>query len=448
MKHLLLRTSRATHEELGAVVWSFVYFFALLAGYYVLRPIRDEMGLQLGPGVLQQLFTWVFVAMLVLVPVFGWLTRRFPRRQLLPWLYAFFALNLVGFHAAFEAGGVQRPVLAQVFFVWVAVFNLFVISVFWSFMADLFDTAQARRLYGFISAGGTLGALAGPLLTATLVRPLGARPLLLVSAALLCVAIVAITRLRAWARRTGARGQGADAGEQEALGGSVFSGLVDVVRSPYLLSLCVFLLGYALVSTYLYFLGAELIPKAITDSGQRTQLLAQVDLAVNVLALLLQLLAFKALITRLGVRFVLGLLPAVSVAGFVVLAASWPALGVLVAFGVLRRAGEYALTKPARETLFNVLPAEQKYKAKNVIDTLVHRTGDTASAWSFAGLRALDLGSAQIAGLSAGLSAGWWWVSQSLGRRAEALQAAQSRSETPPRTAAAPPDDPPTTAPC
>lgn len=422
MKSLLLRTSRATVQELGAVVWSFVYFFALLAGYYVLRPIRDEMGLQLGPGVLQQLFTWVFLAMLLLVPAFGWLTRRFPRRQLLPWLYAFFALNLVGFHMAFEAGGVQRPVLAQVFFVWVAVFNLFVISVFWSFMADLFDTSQAKRLYGFISAGGTLGALAGPLLTASLVRPLGARPLLLVSAGFLGVAIVAILRLRAWARRTGATGQGADGGEQHGLKGSVFGGLVDVLRSPYLRGLCVFLLGYTVLSTFLYFLGAEVIPKAISDSAERTQLLAQVDLAVNVLALVLQLLAFKGLITRLGVRFVLGLLPVVSIVGFVVLAASWPALGVLVAFGIVRRAGEYALTKPARETLFNVLPPEQKYKAKNVIDTLVHRTGDTASAWAFTGLRALDATSVQIASLSALLAGGWWWVSQSLGRRAEALQ--------------------------
>ncbi|HEX3140214.1 MAG TPA: MFS transporter, partial [Rhizobacter sp.] len=166
----LLRRTRATAGELAAVLWSFVYFFALLAGYYVLRPIRDEMGLQLGARALQELFTAVFVVMLLLVPVFGWLNKRFPRRQLLPWLYGFFALNLVGFFAVFEGGGTQSPAVARAFFVWVAVYNFFIISLFWSFMADLFDTEQAKRLYGVISAGGTLGALTGPLITVGLVK--------------------------------------------------------------------------------------------------------------------------------------------------------------------------------------------------------------------------------------------------------------------------------------
>jgi AAA family ATP:ADP antiporter len=423
MTSLLQRYTQATRAELPAVVWSFLYFFSLLSGYYVLRPIRDEMGLQLGPGVLQELFTWVFLSMLALVPVFGWLTRTFPRRQLLPWLYGFFVVNLLAFSVVFDAGGHQSPLLARVFFVWVSVFNLFVISVFWSFMADLFDTGQARRFYGVISAGGTLGALVGPTLTALLVEPLGPHRLMWVSAGLLALAVVAILRLRAWARAQGATGRTADDGERQALQGGVFSGLVDVVRSPYLLALCAFLLGYTLLSTFLYFLSAELIPKVVTGSLARTRLLAQVDLAVNVLALLLQLLAFKGLIQRLGIRFMLGLLPVVSIVGFAVLALSWPAIAVLVGFGVLRRAGEYALTKPARETLYNVLPPAQKYRAKNVIDTLVHRTGDTASAWLFAGLRGLQLGSAQIAWLSCGLAVGWWAVSQRLGARAQALQA-------------------------
>ena len=431
MTFLTLRPAEATREELPALAWSFLYFFSLLAGYYVLRPIRDEMGLQLGPKALQELFTWVFVAMLVLVPVFGWLTRLVPRRQLLPWLYGFFVLNLLAFAWVFDAGGQQGPVLARVFFVWVSVFNLFVISVFWSFMADLFDTGQAKRFYGFISAGGTLGALTGPTLTATLVEWIGPQWLLRVSAGFLCVAVIAILRLRAWARATGAAGRAVDPGEHEAMKGSIFSGLVDVVRSRYLLSLCVFLLCYTLLSTFLYFLSAEAIPKAVTNSLERTKLLAQVDLAVNVLALVLQVVAFKGLITRLGTRFVLGLLPLVSVVGFVVLALAWPALWALVAFGIVRRAGEYALTKPARETLYNVLPPDQKYRAKNVIDTLVHRTGDTASAWIFGGLRGLSLTAPQIAWTSAVIAVGWWWVSQSLGRRAQALQAEAARAEEP-----------------
>jgi ATP:ADP antiporter, AAA family len=425
MKTWLLRRTRATPQELAAVLWSFVYFFALLAGYYVLRPIRDEMGLQLGARALQELFTAVFVVMLLLVPAFGWLNKRFARRQLLPWLYGFFALNLVGFFAVFEGGGTQSPAVARTFFVWVAVYNLFIISVFWSFMADLFDTEQAKRLYGFISAGGTLGALAGPLITAGLVKVLGPKLLVLVSAAFLCMAIVAIFRLRGLAREREASSSVADDGEHQALQGGIWSGLTDVLQSRYLLGICFFLFSYALLSTFLYFQSVELLPKTFTNPAERTQLLAQIDLAVNVLALLLQVLAFKGLITRMGTRVTLTLLPVVSVIGFAALA-MFPVVGVVVVFGVLRRAGEYALSKPARETLFNVLPPEQKYKAKNVIDTLVHRTGDTASGWIFAGLRGLGLSGVQVSWLSVPIAVGWVAIAWSLGRQAETLQAKEA----------------------
>ncbi|MET0334386.1 MAG: MFS transporter [Rhizobacter sp.] len=422
MKTLLLRKSQATPEELAAVLWSFVYFFALLAGYYVLRPIRDEVGLQLGARALQELFTAVFVVMLLLVPAFGWLNRRFARRQLLPWLYGFFVLNLAGFFLVFETGGTQSPAVARCFFVWVAVYNLFIISVFWSFMADLFDTGQAKRLYGFISAGGTVGALTGPLITAGLVTVLGPKLLVLVSAAFLCLAIVAILRLRSLAREREANAPAADDGEHQALKGSIWSGITDVLQSRYLLGICAFLFSYALLSTFLYFQGVELLPRTISNPAERTRLLAQIDLAVNVLALLLQVLAFKGFITRLGTRLTLVLLPVLSVLGFVALAL-FPVVGVLVAFGVLRRAGEYALSKPARETLFNVLPPEQKYKAKNVIDTLVHRTWDSASSWIFGGLRGLGMSTVQISWLSVPIAAVWVAIAWSLGRQAEALQA-------------------------
>lgn len=427
MKKLLLRSSQATHDEWPAAAWSFLYFFFLLAGYYVLRPIRDEMGLQLGADALKKVFTGVFLVMLVLVPLFGWLNRLVPRRRLLPWLYGFFAANLVMFHLLFAAAGNQLPWVAGVFFVWVSVFNLFVISVFWSFMADLYSTDQAKRLYGFISAGGTLGALTGPTITVSLVDRLGPHNLLLVSAAFLGLAIVAIFRLRAWSRRLGvadsAVKESGPAGETAVMKGSVVSGIVDVLRSPYLRNICFFMLAYSLLSTTLYFISADLLGKEINDSRERTKLLAQIDLAVNVLALVLQLVVFKGLMNRLGTRFVLGLLPVVSVLGFAALAWTYPLVGVLVVFGVLRRAGEYALSKPARETLFNVLPPEQQYKAKNVIDTLVHRTGDTASAWVYGGLREVHIGVPQIAWMSAAVAVGWWLLALSLGTRARALQA-------------------------
>jgi len=443
---IALRLTRARPAELAAALWAFVYFFAVLAAYYVLRPIRDEISMQVGPDALQVLFYAVTGAMLGLVPVFGWLTRRFSRRRLLPWIYAFFVLDLLVFFVAMRADGARGLATARVFYVWVSVFNLFVVSVFWSFMADIFDTEQARRLDGFIAAGGTVGALAGPLLTSELVQIIGARWLMLVSAALLGLAIVAIVRLRAWAHRhprasdaplgaaTGAGPGASDSGDTDAgapMRGGLWSGIIDVLRTPYLLGICAFLFAYALLSTFLYFQTAQIMPRSIVDSAARTQLLARVDLAVNVAALLLQVLAFRPLMARLGLRFVLAALPAVSVIGFAVFARH-PTLSVLLVFGLLRRSGEYALSKPARETLFNAIPVEQKYRAKNVIDTLVHRIGDSASASAFGGLRALGLTISGIAWLSVPIAAAWTAVALWLAGQAQRRAAGGAAAEAPP----------------
>lgn len=413
----LARLSGARDGEAVAAWWSFVYFFALLAGYYVLRPLRDEMGMQLGAGTLQQLFSAVFVTMLLLIPVFAALLRKVGRRRLLPWLYAFFALNLVGFWAVMSTAAQQSPLVARIFYVWVSVFNLFAVSVFWSFMADLFHTEQAERLYGFIAAGGTSGALAGPVLAMVGMPWFGPRGLMLVSAGCLLVVILAIARLRAWSRNHAAPSV---ASADQPVSGGLWSGLVDVVRTPYLLGICIFLFAYALLSTFLYFLQTELVPQAIPSGEQRVVLLAQVDLAVNVLTLATQLLAFGTLIRRAGITALLVSMPLVSLLGFAALAI-WPVLATLVVFGVLRRAGEYAVSKPARETLYNVLPPDQKYKAKNVIDTLVHRGGDTSSAWIFAGLRQLGLGSSAMAWIAVPIAGIWaataWWLGHSAAAR-------------------------------
>jgi len=412
----LRRLTRAEPDELAASLWAFVYFFALLAAYYVLRPIRDEMAIQVGQANLQEIFSLVFVTMLVITPVFGWLTGRFPRKRLLPWLYGFFIANLLGFYVAFEAGGTQSPLVARAFFVWVSVFNLFAVSVFWSLMADLFTTAQAKRLYGFISAGGTAGALVGPSLTAGLVMLVGAKGMVLVSASFLLLVVVAIFRLRRWARHGSAI---VESPAEAPLQGGIWSGIVDIVRSPYLLGICLFLFLYSLLSTFLYFQQTELIPAAIASSAERTRLLATVDIVVNVLALLIQVAAFGTLIGRLGTTALLVAMPALAIVGFAVLALQ-PVLTTLVAFGVMRRAGEYAISKPARETLFNVLPAEQKYKAKNVIDTLVHRGGDASSSWIFAGLRALGMSTHAMTWLAVPVAGVWAAIALLLGRAARA----------------------------
>jgi ATP:ADP antiporter, AAA family len=410
----LQRATRARPDEIRASLWAFACFFALLAAYYVLRPIRDEMAIQIGQARLHEVFTLVFVAMLVAAPVFGWLTGRFPRRRLLPWLYGFFIVNLLAFFVVFEAGGTQSGAVARTFFVWVSVFNLFAVSLFWSLLADIFATSQAQRLYGFIAAGGTAGALAGPSLTAGLVTLVGAKGMVLVSAALLGVVIVAVLELRRWAQRTGAIGAGEP---KEPLAGGVWSGITDLVRSPYLLGICLFLFLYSLLSTFLYFQQAELVPAAISDSAERTRLLALVDLAVNVLALLIQLLAFGTLMRRLGTTFMLAAMPVVAMVGFALLALH-PGLATLVAFGITRRAGEYAISKPARETLFNALPPEQKYKAKNVIDTLVHRFGDTSSSWIFAGLKGLGLSLTAVSWIAVPIAGAWLGTALAMGRAA------------------------------
>ncbi len=441
---LLLRITRAEPQELAASLWAFVYFFSLLAGYYVLRPIRDEMAIQGGERALSELFTAVFLSMLVLVPVFGALTSRFPRKQLLPWLYAFFAANLVAFFVLFEAGNTQDPRVAKTFFVWVSVFNLFAVSLFWSLMADIFETAQAKRLYGFIAAGGTAGALTGPSLTALFVLVVGVKGMVLVSAGFLVVAMIAIVQLRRWSARhprsapateaATAPGSASAAGpvpssqaasraardpaaDDRALGGGPFSGLVEILRSPYLAGICLFLFCYALLSTLLYFAQTSLVPAAIASSAERTRLLATVDLAVNLLTLAIQLFAFGTLIQRFGTGFMLALMPMVSLVGFAVLA-SWPLLTTLIAFGILRRAGEYAVSRPTRETLFNALPASQKYKAKNIIDTVVHRGGDALSSWIFGSLRAMGLSLTTMAWMAVPVSALWLATGLLLGRAA------------------------------
>ena len=283
-----LKITKAQADELPASLWSFVYFFALLASYYVLRPIRDEMAIQIGVKNLPGLFTWVFFTMLALVPIFGWLTATVPRRTLLPWLYAFFALNLAVFYGVMQAGE-QLKEVAYVFYVWVSVFNLFAVSVFWSFMADCFKTEQAQRLYGFIAAGGTIGALVGPIITSSLVKVLGTKNMMIVAAAFLALSIVAIFRLKAWlAARpyeapvsgdTDRRNDGTP--DDGTLKGGLLSGVIDIAKSPYLMGICLFLFSYALLSTFLYSQQTLLVPAAISNSDERIRFLSLVDLEIG-----------------------------------------------------------------------------------------------------------------------------------------------------------------------
>ena len=420
---LLGRIVPVRPDEVRALLWSFGYFFCLLAAYYVVRPVRDEMGVQFGADRLQWLFSAVFAAMIALIPVFGWLAARLPVNRLLPVVYGFFALNLVGFHVALESG-VSLRALAPAFFVWVSVFNLFVVSVFWSFMADVFATDAARRLFGFISAGGSLGAIAGPALTVWLVPAIGIPNLLLVSAALLGTAIGCIAmllRLRPGERRFLRTGE-----EEGGPRPRLWEGVIRIARSPYLIAICVYLVCYTLLGTMMYFMQTKLVPEVVADPAERTRLFASVDLAVNALTLVLQLFVTGRLLSKLGVTVMLAALPVVSIAGFATLGLA-TVLPVFLAFGVLRRAGEFAISKPTRETLFTVVPKEEKYQAKNVIDTVIHRGGDAASGWVTAALLGAGLGLSGLAFAGVPVACLWLATALFLGARHERLRAEPPR---------------------
>ncbi len=402
--------------EFVPVLWSFAYFYFLLSSYYVIRPVRDEMGILGGVDNLQWLFTATFVVMLAIVPLFGAASSRYPRQRLLPGVYLFFIANLLIFYFVFrmEAG---MDWTARVFFIWVSVFNLFVVSVFWSFMADLFSNAQGKRLFGLIAAGGSLGAISGPALTASLSTTIGTANLLLVSAGLLTAALVSILQLLRYGNAH------PTPGSEASLGGSIMSGVKKTFGSRYLLGIAIFIWLYTTLSTFLYFEQAHIVKEAFADSAERTRVFAMIDLAVNTLTILFQVFITGHVMRRLGVATALASIPALLAMGFLVLAMA-PILPVLIITQVVRRAGNYAFTKPAREVLFTVLDRESKYKAKNFIDTVVYRGGDAVSGWLFAGLKGLGFGLSGIAWIAVPLALIWMTIGLRLGKaqRIKALQ--------------------------
>lgn len=358
--------------EAGAVAVSFLYFFVLLAGYYVLRPIRDAMAVEAGAGRLPELFAWTFGSMLVIVPAWSWLVARVPRRRVIPIAYEAFALMLAGFAAWWLAGG-DKTTIAQVFFVWLSVYNVFVVSVFWAFMADLWREDQARRLYGLIAAGGSAGAIAGPAVVALFAKQVGIVPLLFLAAALLQVAVACVFVLVRWAK---ARSSGAIAGHvEEKVGGGAFAGFLLAAKSPYLAGIALMIALYALGSTTLYVEQTRLLKDALPDAASRAALLSKVDLTQNTLVALIEIVGTGWIMTRLGLSAALVVLPALTVGGLAVYG-FFPTLGVLIVVGVARRVAHFALERPAREALFTVVSAEEKYKAKSFLDTVVYRGSD------------------------------------------------------------------------
>ncbi len=402
LRKRLSRFVSAEPHELRALVWSFLYFFVLLCAYYILRPIRDEMGIRGGVENLQWLFTATFVTMLCVVPLYGWVSSRYSRGKFLFSVYGFFIANIVLFYFLFAAA-VHPAWVARVFFVWLSVFNLFVVSVFWSFMVELYDHDQSKRLFGFIAAGGSAGAILGPVLTATLAVPLGTRNLLWISVFLLGVALYCIFQLRKWAERSNPSNQRLGS---HPIAGGWFDGLIRIGRSPYLLGICLYVLLYTTLATFLYFIQAEIVRDAFFSSEERTRMFALIDFATNATTIGLQLFVTGRLATRFGLSVTLALVPSLLAVGFVALATA-PVLIVLVVVQVLRRSGNYAIARPGREMLYTVLPVVDKYKSKNAIDTVVYRGGDAISGWAYAGLTAAGLSMAGIAWVAVPIAIIW-----------------------------------------
>jgi AAA family ATP:ADP antiporter len=422
-RRVLWKIVRIEGDEASAAFAGFAYIFCAFTAYTILRPVRETMGITSGVANLPVLFWGTFVVTLLTQPLFGWLTSRYPRTVFLPWVYTFLGLNLLGFYLWFHFQS-DHTWIARSFYVWLTVFALFVPSVFWSLMSDIFRPDQAKRLYGFLAAGTSLGGMVGPLLAAVLAPRVGSINLLLFSLAFLVASIFCIRYLTHWHARAVAAMAPAATGATEVkdvnrpLGGSLWAGFSLVAKSPYLLSIGLFIMLLSWVSTFLYMQQADLVSKAIPDRDAQTQLFGWVDFVVQSLSLVLQLFVLSRLTKWLRFTTVITLVPVLMVVGYSALALL-PVLPILLAVMIVRRIGEYAVVRPCREMLFTSVDRESKYKAKNFIDTAIYRGGDAVSGSVHAGLVAIGFATAGIAWAGALMAALWAIIAYRLGRTHE-----------------------------
>jgi len=438
---LLRRVVDVRPGETRAMLTSFVFFFFLLSSYFVLRPIRDEVAATSGVTKLPWLFAGTLTVTLIFNPFFSALVVRVPVRRVIPISYQFFVANLLVFYAVLRfvssaEGSTVDIWTGRAFFVWITVFALFNTSIFWCLMADSFRSDQAKRMFGFIGVGGTIGSIVGSAVTASLAPRIGAVNLLLVSIALLELAVFTVVRFpirpQAGVPDLAASEAQRDAGrDREVIGGSVWAGFTHVSRSPYLLGICVFLILFTIGSTFLYFEQSDIVGRLYTSRASRTAVLAQLELSAQVLTVVTQIFFTGRIIRWLGLASALALLPALSIVGFGALGAM-PGIMALAVFTVLRRASNFAITNPAMEVLFTVVKREDKYKAKNIIETFVYRGGDQIGAWTYAGLIAVGFGLSAISYAAIPLSVIWLALGLWLGRKQAVL--AGDRDASPPIT--------------
>ena len=415
-------------SEYVAVAWSFAYFFCVLSAYYIIRPIREAMAVGSGPNTLPWLFFATFVTMLVVTPIYGLVASRYSRRQFLPWVYLFFISNIIIFWIVFSIAVntmSDHIWLGRIFFVWISIFNLFVVSVFWSFMAEIYTREQGRRLFGFITSGGSIGALMGGIATSYLTVRIGFQNVFPIAAIMLLLAIYCIRGLRGQVTQSPG-GTSANAGAAEKpLGGNPFAGITQVFSSKFFSYIAFKSVIASLLGTALYMFTAQMVQLSIPDTNEQTQFFSNINNWTNLLALIGQMLVVNRVVHRFGIGVSMTLLPIASVAGFLLLAVE-PTLGIVALLTVLRRALGFGFSKPTTDMLYSVVTPEEKYKAKNFIDTAVYRAGDVVGILSIRGLFALGMGIPAISVLMLPYAALWasisLWLGSDYRRRAREMR--------------------------
>ncbi|MGE0158321.1 MAG: NTP/NDP exchange transporter [Gemmatimonadales bacterium] len=400
---LFQKTTKVEPGEAGAVVTAFLLYFCVLGGYFAVRPVRETVGTILGPERTADLFVATWIASVAIVPIYGTLCSRFRRSVFLPWIYGFVAGSLIVVGIVLRV--TESILAAQFFYVFISVLNLFVVSVLWSFLLELFDAGQVKRLFGIIAAGGTAGALAGPVLTDLTVRFIGNGGVLFMGAGLFVVAIVCQRILLHIWKRTGWSGAAAAAGDRP-MGGNPFAGFTLILKSPYLIGIATFVVLAASANTFLYFAQLRVVSDTFADPEVRTQVFSRIDYTVQTLTIIAQLLFTGRIASRWGIGSLLMFVPMLMVGGFLFLA-SFYAFPVLVAVMITRRVGEYSFIRPGREMLFSKVDTETKYKAKNAIDVPVYRGGDALIAQVDSRLDGAGMSPSNIALIGAGAAVLW-----------------------------------------
>ncbi|MBY0510665.1 MAG: MFS transporter [Rhodospirillaceae bacterium] len=420
--------------EVAAVVAGFFLFFFVLGSYFMVRPVRETIATMLGNEAVADLWLYTAIFSIAIIPVYGWLVARVSRKLLLPSIYGIVAVILVILGLAMSGGQVDHT-FGKFFYVWISVLNLMLVSIFWSFLLEMFSREQTKRLFGLIAGGGTLGALVGPFTTRLVAEPLGDSGVLFLGAAGFVGAIVCqLILLNIW-RPTGATAASEET-KKSGVGGNPFAGITIVLKSPYLLGIALFVVLLSAANTILYFEQLRIVAETFPDRASRTEAFASIDVVVQSLTILSQVFLTGRIATKLGVRSLLIIVPTAMVLGFMALAA-FNVFAVFAVVFVARRWGEYAFVRPGREMLFSSLDTESKYKAKSFIDVPVYRAADYVGGQAKTAIDALTASPTVSLVAGAVLAGGWAVTGWLLGRKHDGTKAGESAATGKTVTAAA-----------